>query len=491
MKKGLVWVICIALAIVFSTSVFGLVQVGEEVNEKFETGHPYVGKGLVVEEVYHSYNAGYIALHFSKFDLAPGDYVEISSPDGSFVYTYKEKGKSVRGNKAVISEFWATHIPGDTAVVKLYSKSNKGAYGFVIDKWVRGYEKELLDSVLTDVDASENFDANIEAICSSDDKDWAKCHEGTAMYDKSKAVCRLLINGSGACTGWLVGSEGHIMTNNHCIASQSDADNTDYEFMAEGGTCNTSCTGWFACPGTVEATSGTLVKTSSNLDYALVLLPTNLTGLYGYMQMQDGLPTIGERIYIPQHPGAKGKQIAVTSDVDGGYCKVSSTNEAPCMAGPGDIGYYADTEGGSSGSPVLAYDDNAVIALHHCANCLNRGVPTNAIIADLGNNIPNDAVVGGGTPPGPTPPTAPSSLSAKTKRLVVTLTWNDNANNEDGYKVYRGTSSSNLSLYATVGANTTTYRDSSVTKRTTYYYKVCGYNAEGETCSNVASVKAR
>ena len=117
----------------------------------------------------------------------------------------------------------------------------------------------------------------------------------------------------------------------------------------------------------------------------------NVTGTYGYMQFRDTLPALDERIYIPQHPGAKGKMLAVNSDTDGPYAKIYSTNETPCSGGPGDIGYYADTEGGSSGSPVLGYNDNLVVALHHCANCPNRGVPIPSIISDLGGNIPNDA----------------------------------------------------------------------------------------------------
>ena len=42
-----------------------------------------------------------------------------------------------------------------------------------------------------------------------------------------------------------------------------------------------------------------------------------------------------------------------------------------------------DTEGGSSGSPVLAKSSNKVIALHHCANCHNRGVPINLMYAEI------------------------------------------------------------------------------------------------------------
>ncbi|MCP5047608.1 MAG: trypsin-like peptidase domain-containing protein, partial [bacterium] len=302
MKKHFSVLTVFILMMALSTAGFATVQVGEPVFEKFDTPHPYVGgAGLVMEKVYHYPNAGYISLHFQGFDLAPGDYVEIMSGDESISYTYSGKGKLVNNGKESISEFWATHIPGDTTVVRLYSHNPNGAFGFVIDQWVRGYEKQRIAELVEGLEAAMDLPRpeDPEAICSSDDMDWAKCHEGTEMYNKARTVARLLMNGSSACTGWLLGSEGHLMTNQHCIGSQSTANNTDYEFMAEGANCTTNCSSWFACPGTVEATSGTLVKVNSSLDYALVLLPTNLTGTYGYLQFKDTLPSVGDRIYIP------------------------------------------------------------------------------------------------------------------------------------------------------------------------------------------------
>jgi len=407
-----------------STCLYSKVKVGEEVLIKYQTDHPYKGKkGVVWEKIFHWPNAGYIAIHFSEFDLASDDYVEISSPDGRFYYTYKEKGKwvKVKGDKSAkqISDFWATHIPGDTAIVKLVSNNRKAGFGFVVDKWVRGYEKGYIEAVLSGLE--EDSLANIEAICNSDDKEWAKCYEGTEMYNKAKAVCRLLIGGSSACTGWLLGSEGHVMTNNHCISTQTDAGNTDYEFMAEGATCATSCASWGACPGIVEASAGTLIKTNSSLDYTLILLPTNVTSTYGYLQLRDALPTIGERIYVPQHPGAWGKQLAVNSDTDGPYAKIYSTNEPPCIGKPGDIGYYADTAGGSSGSPVLAYNDHLVVSLHHCADCPNRGLPIPNIVSDLGADLPANAV---GTTI-PQPPVADFSADKTTVMVGTDVNFTD------------------------------------------------------------------
>jgi lysyl endopeptidase len=459
------------------------VKVGDEVLEAYETLHPYKGRGLVFEQVFHNPNSGYIAVHFSAFDLAPGDYAEISSPDGKFYYTYREKGKAVRGGEAVINNFWATHIPGDTAIVRLYSHSRRGGWGFSIDKWVAGYETHIIEALLTGMDS---FDAQVEAICNSDDKEWAKCYEGTTMYDKGRAVARLLMNGSSACTGWLIGSEGHVMTNNHCVGSQSTADNTDFEFMAEGATCTTNCASWLACPGIVEASSGTLVKTDSALDYSLILLPTNITSTYGYLQLRDTLPTIGERIYIVQHPGAWGKQLAVWSDVDGGYCNVYGTNQPPCTGGPGDIGYYCDTAGGSSGSPVLAYSDHLVVSLHHCATCPNRGLPIPDIISHLGSALPNDAI-GGGTPPDP--PAAPTNLTANATACDrIDLAWTDNADNESGFRIERSTNGVNFGEIDTVGVNVTTYNDTTVAENTTYWYRVRAYNGAGNSAyTNIAS----
>ncbi|MCP4214834.1 MAG: PKD domain-containing protein, partial [bacterium] len=385
MRKSFSMLVALVLLTFISTCLFPAVQVGEEVRESIQSPREYkAGSGLTYEKTIHYPNAGYIAIHFSNFNLDEGDYVEITSGDERARQRYTGKGKVVRDGRARIADFWATHIPGDTAVIRFVSKNYNGTSQFSIDKWVRGYERRVIESILRDV----------EAICTSDDKEEVKCYEGTTMYDKSRAVCRILINGSSACTGWLVGSEGHVMTNNHCIGTQSEADNSDFEFMAEGSDCATSCVGWFNCPGTVEASSGTLVQADSDLDYALVLLPVNVSPTYGYMQLRQELPTVGERIYIPQHAGGSGKQIAVNSDTDGPFCSVYSTNESPCMAGPGDIGYYADTEGGSSGSPVLGYADNLVVALHHCAYCPNRGVPIPAIITDLGINLPANALGG-------------------------------------------------------------------------------------------------
>ena len=66
-------------------------------------------------------------------------------------------------------------------------------------------------------------------------------------------------------------------------------------------------------------------------------------------------------IYIVGHPSGRPKEISLysthASDQNNpdGFCEIFSQDEPVCVGGTvGEIGYYCDTEGGSSGSPVLA-----------------------------------------------------------------------------------------------------------------------------------------
>jgi titin len=97
------------------------------------------------------------------------------------------------------------------------------------------------------------------------------------------------------------------------------------------------------------------------------------------------------------------------------------------------------------------------------------------------------------TPACPTnPPDAPTNLVAKGKGAAkINLTWNDNSNNEDGFRIYRGTDGVNFNLLDTVGPNIVTYDDFTAQSGVTYYYKVCAYNGDGESCSNVASASKK
>jgi List-Bact-rpt repeat protein len=60
----------------------------------------------------------------------------------------------------------------------------------------------------------------------------------------------------------------------------------------------------------------------------------------------------------------------------------------------------------------------------------------------------------------------------------ITLSWQDNSTNEDGFKIERGVSGS-YAVIASVGANTRAYTDSGLLAATTYCYRVRSFNSSG------------
>ncbi|WP_420551767.1 trypsin-like peptidase domain-containing protein [Tenacibaculum aiptasiae] len=348
-------------------------------------------KELVYSKEFYSKNSSYIKLYFKNFDLAPGDYLEIIGAKSKESMIYGGKGKIVDNSMTTISNFWSKVLFDDKVEIRLYSSGNVGKYnGFEIAKVAYGFTPSKL------IKAVEKHQG--KTICSSDNKERIACYNGTDMYEKAKAVCRLIINGSSSCTGWLLGSEGHLMTNNHCIGSSSDAQNTDFIFNYQ----HQSCTGSANATQNVVASSATFVKTSSSLDYTLVKLPTNPTSTYGYLSISPTVSSVGDRIYIPQHPGGRRKEISVNTDT--GFSEVSCVGSCGNAGGAGKrMNYYADTEGGSSGSPVIDYNTNFVVAIHNTGFCPNGSYGrSDDLISAIGSSMPANGVGsgGGGNPTG-------------------------------------------------------------------------------------------
>lgn len=345
----------------------GMYKIGTE-----EALNVTVSAGLSRDDIVSYPQASYVAVHFSSFNLPEGDIVVVRSPDSSVSHFYTGKGRDDR------SDFIASFIPGDTAVVQYFSASEAGASSapsYTISGYSRGFPN-----------------VEREAICGVDNTVPAKCFASGALfsklplaYDKARSVARLLIGGSGLCTGWLAGSEGHLITNQHCIETAADARVIDIEFAAESASCSDQCLAQLGCPGVIAATTSTFITNSpisTGQDYALIKLPATANiAAYKYLQLRASGAVVNERIYIPQHPNGKAKRVASTVD-NGSDAVVESINYSN-SCGTGQVGYMADTEGGSSGSPIIAASDNKVIALHHCGACRNSAINAPRIIADL------------------------------------------------------------------------------------------------------------
>jgi hypothetical protein len=103
-------------------------------------------------------------------------------------------------------------------------------------------------------------------------------------------------------------------------------------------------------------------------------------------------------------------------------------------------------------------------------------------------NSPYSGTASATTPP--TIPTAPGSLLATAvSGTSIKLTWSDLSNNETGFRIERSLNgTSGWTQIASVGANTTTYTNTGLTRRTKYYYRIVAYNSAGPSSySNTAS----
>ena len=219
----------------------------------------------------------------------------------------------------------------------------------------------------------------VGSLCGADDSVEAKCLVSAAdkTYETARAVLRVRKNNRAHCTAWLIGEAGHVITNNHCIGDASEAASLTFEAMAEGADCSVNCRKALGCPGTfVHSEPLKFIATggSTDQDWTLLQLPEatrqSVLARYGYLRLRKSGPVVGERIYIVGHPSGYGKRISL-KDGDKDATILSTSQNTGC--GTSEVIYKADTEGGSSGSPVIAYNDNLVVAIHHCGGCSDAG----------------------------------------------------------------------------------------------------------------------
>ncbi|HZT33777.1 MAG TPA: fibronectin type III domain-containing protein [Bryobacteraceae bacterium] len=109
---------------------------------------------------------------------------------------------------------------------------------------------------------------------------------------------------------------------------------------------------------------------------------------------------------------------------------------------------------------------------------------------DLSGNLsPQSPAVAVQTLPDTVAPSVPAGLTATVASgSKVSLTWTPSTDNVKvaGYKVYRGTSATSLTLLA--GSATTANTDTRTVSKKTYYYAVCAYDPSGNTSALSATI---
>ncbi|MEV4511204.1 serine protease [Dactylosporangium sp. NPDC049525] len=317
--------------------------------------------------------ATYVKVHFGELALHPGDVVTVADPSGAEVYRYQP---------ATIGDGWADSISGDTALVSVQHSPSAGSSlaleslsrpGVRVDQVTRGF---------TAAESAARSGQRAESICGgSDDSRNAVCYRSTQpiAYGRSKAVARLLINGAELCTTWRVGPNNRLLTNNHCLATTEEVQSAEVWFDYACVQCDGPET-----PRTVKTRGNRLLATDATLDFSLFTVD-DFAGIerFGFLELDERQPQPGDEVYIPQHPKGVPTVIAMADPQEAtGNCAVSDPRYDG-YAPDTDVSYLCDTDGGSSGSPVISRRSNKVIALHHFGGCPNSGVRIDLISARI------------------------------------------------------------------------------------------------------------
>lgn len=195
--------------------------------------------------------------------------------------------------------------------------------------------------------------------------------------EAAKAVVNLRLP-KGAGTGFMIAAD-LLMTNNHVIASQEQAEQTEFTFNYQldinGKECEIQ---------TAQALPGGAFYTNAELDYAVVAL--------------KDLPPFGNPLILKSKQVRRDDRVAIIQHPGGHLKKVSMQNNFIAYADANLVQYTTSTLPGSSGSPVFD-DEFKVVAIHHSGGMLvepgtkqrflrNAGTSMMAVLKDLQANAP-------------------------------------------------------------------------------------------------------
>ena len=170
------------------------------------------------------------------------------------------------------------------------------------------------------------------------------------------------------CTGFLIGPD-LFMTNHHCIHDEqgllplgrSSAIYMDYYQDTDVDPTR----------GGITARASTVLRADEAKDYALLRLDRPIGDTYGWLDLDTTTePDASQSVKLMSHNDGRSKEIVRRNSqiytIPPGH---------PLFDVPSAIAYFADSEPGSSGSPVFLRDGTGVIGIHHSGWSTTGGVP--------------------------------------------------------------------------------------------------------------------
>lgn len=304
-------------------------------------------------------NSNFLKLYFSHINLPKNGYVEFEYGDSVI-----QRESFYQMNEAIMT------IPSSGVNIRV-------RLPLLTD--VENVFSFFLDSI--------EHDNHSRVIIGQDERKPYMCYEGSTIAEYALSSAAARIGGWGSCS--LIGSENHVLTNNHVVESDPNLINGEIWFNWFNETCSSTS------PVTepVRLKPGKVLKkgaSSGDNDYALFTLDnfdylnSNVKVLFGGLELRKNNPEKGEKIYIPQYGNGGLRPMHIGDTKNGEPAKILKIEN-----NGNKITYNADSQGGSSGSPVISRDDNKLIGLHWGGGNVNVGVSAQNLNFQLGHFIEN------------------------------------------------------------------------------------------------------
>src|SRR4030095_13947195 len=240
----------------------------------------------VIILIVKSSGASGVGLHFRNFHLPPDAEVYVYGPavDSIVSGPYTDNGPWSNG------EFWSATIPGDTAIIELYTKSGETGKGFEIFE-VSHIFPELGGPLLLDQPDVPPLPCELDASCFGD--------------AEKNAVARILFNDNGArvCTGTLLNDCAqdripYFLTANHCVSTQTIAQTVEVYWFYQTTSCNSGVLrNWVRSPP-----GANLLKAQRSNDFALLRLQNNAPAGAVFSGWTSAVQSIGTGVFGLHHP---------------------------------------------------------------------------------------------------------------------------------------------------------------------------------------------
>eukprot|EP01062_Namystynia_karyoxenos_P058613 TRINITY_DN50132_c0_g1_i1.p1 TRINITY_DN50132_c0_g1~~TRINITY_DN50132_c0_g1_i1.p1 ORF type:complete len:607 (+),score=69.31 TRINITY_DN50132_c0_g1_i1:100-1821(+) len=315
-------------------------------------------------------------VHFSAFSIPSGAKVSVCGADRSECYTYHgDNSGTYTVDKSVGEDgqecFGAMSVDGTEVIVTLTVPPA------ILHLWDAGAHAVTVKSITEigegEADASQRA-ARAQSVCGAPGYRDVMCYRlpNPIHYRNSRAVARLLVGMTGAsCTAWRLTTNNLMITNEHCLGGQEELQSAEVQFNFQRAGCGRGT----GVAVTVKVTAHQLltVDEMDRLDFALFRLTEagfERVRQFGWLSISPDEPRLSTRIYIPQHPSGERKQLAIVENTFSGFCEIRDMHPQ----GNRDwahykMGYRCDTQGGSSGAPIIRTSDHMVVGLHSNAGC--------------------------------------------------------------------------------------------------------------------------